>query len=223
MMGVASHLNIRLDEYDARIRTFVPDYETQVNVTAEALHLLDTHRPTIIDLGIGTGALTARCLEIHPGARIIGIDADEGMLASARERLLRHSQLELVHGDFLQLPFPACDGIVATLALHHVPSPGEKKAFYGKCRAALRSPGLLVTADCYPAREARLAAIHREAWLAHLQRSYSPEEAQGYLDTWADEDYHFPLDEELRWLGDAGFSTEILWRRHGFAVVAAMA
>ena len=222
-MSVASHLKIRLDEYDARIRTFVPDYEVQLDVTAKALRLLDIPRPTMIDLGIGTGALAARCLEIHPGARIIGIDADEGMLRSARERLLQHSQLELVRGDFLQLPLPTCDAIVATLALHHVPTPGEKQDFYGKCRAALRSPGLLVTADCYPAREARLAAIHRQAWLAHLQRSYSPEEAEGYLEAWADEDYHFPLEDELMWLGEAGFATEVLWRRDGFAVVAGMA
>jgi hypothetical protein len=26
-MGVATHLGIKLGEYDARIRTFIPDYE----------------------------------------------------------------------------------------------------------------------------------------------------------------------------------------------------
>ncbi|MFC1661665.1 class I SAM-dependent methyltransferase [Gemmatimonadota bacterium] len=76
-----------------------------------------------MDLGIGTGALAAHCLEVRPGARIIGIDTDEGMLESARERLLRNPSLELIHGDFGQVPVPTCDAVVASLALHHIPSP----------------------------------------------------------------------------------------------------
>ena len=221
-MGVTSHLNIRLDEYDTRIRTFVPDYETQLDITAEALRLLDATQPTIIDVGIGTGALTARCLEVHPRARIIGIDTDEGMLKVARKRLSQHSELELVHGDFLRVPLPPCDAIVASLALHHVPTPGEKQAFYRRCRGALRPAGLLVSADCYPGREEGLAEVHHEAWVAHLQHSYTREESVGHLEAWADEDTYFPLEDELGWLRASGFLPEVLWRKDGFAVVGAV-
>ena len=86
-MGVASHLGIQLDEYDARIRTFIPRYERMLDVAADAVAGLKGRSPVILDLGIGSGALSARCLTRLPAARIVGIDEDRGMLELARRRL----------------------------------------------------------------------------------------------------------------------------------------
>ena len=47
-MGVASHLHIQLDEYDARIRTFIPGYEQMLDAGAHALHALATAAPVIV-------------------------------------------------------------------------------------------------------------------------------------------------------------------------------
>jgi ubiquinone/menaquinone biosynthesis C-methylase UbiE len=176
-----------------------------------------------VDLGIGTGALAARCLAGLPEARIIGIDADGEMLEAAEFRLSGHVRLTLIHGDFLKLELPECDALVASFSLHHIPTPTQKQAFYRRCRDALTESGLLVSADCYPDRDPAHASRQREAWLEHLQRSYTREEAEGYLEAWAEEDVHFSLDEELAWLGEAGLVPEVLWRVDGFAVVAARA
>jgi len=218
-MGVAGHLRIELDEYDQKIRTFVPHYETLLEVTSEALRLLQAPVPTIIDLGIGTGALTEACLVVSPGARVIGVDSDPGMLDTARYRLQGHADLELRHGSFLQVPLPPADAVVATLALHHVADPEEKKAFFRRVFEGLRPGGIFASGDCYPAAEPELATEHRNAWLRHLERSYSRTEAEGYLEAWADEDTYFPLTWELDWLREAGFTAEVLWRAGGFAVV----
>ena len=71
-MSVASHLGIRLDEYDARIRTFIPDYETMLDAAAA---VVPPDARTIVDLGIGTGAFAARCVRRATRARVVGIDA----------------------------------------------------------------------------------------------------------------------------------------------------
>ena len=55
-MSVAAHLGIRLSEYDRRIRTFIPRYEEILD--AAAASVVPKAR-TIVDLGIGTGALAA--------------------------------------------------------------------------------------------------------------------------------------------------------------------
>ena len=68
-----------------------------------------------------------------------------------------------------------------------------------------------------------MAAEHREAWLKHMEKSYSREESESHLASWADEDVYFPLDWELGWLREAGFRPEVLWRVEGFAVVAGFA
>jgi SAM-dependent methyltransferase len=219
-MSVAGHLSIQVDEYDARIRTFVPYYEHMIATAARVLEVIESAQPTVIDLGVGTGALAAACLAVRPGARLIGIDADPAMLDLARVRLDRAAS-ELINGNFLNAPFSPCDAIVACLSLHHVATPAAKAALYSRCAQALPAGGLLVSADCFPARDPQLAARQRRAWLAHLEQSYSAAEAEGYLETWSGEDTYFPLEDELNWLRGAGLLPEVVWRAGGFAVIAA--
>lgn len=220
-MGVASHLKIELEEYDARIRTFVPYYEQMLSLVADALRPLEVENPTIVDLGVGTGALAARCLVARPSARLVGIDSDPGMLGVARQRLAGWDAVELLTGDFLETEIPRCDALVASVALHHVRTPDAKRAFYLKCADAIRPGGVLVSADCFPSRDPSAAAVQRTAWLAHLERTYSGPEAEGFLSAWADEDVYFPLEDEMDWLRAAGFRPEVIWRKEGFAVLCA--
>lgn len=220
-MSVSVHLGIDLGEYDSRIRSFVPRYEELIRIAAESLRFVGSSEPGIVDIGVGTGALAAACLGARPEAELLGIDNDPGMLTAARIRLAAYSRATLMEADFLHADLPACDAIVACLALHHVRAPEEKRAFYAKCRAALRPSGVLVSADCFPGSEPAVAAEQREAWLAHMETSYSRTEAEAYLASWADEDVYFPLESELGWLREAGFRPEVLWRVGGFAVIAA--
>ncbi len=218
-MGVGTHLRIQIDEYDARIITFVPAYEELLSAAAEALRLLSGQSLKIVDLGIGTGALAARCLTVHHDAHILGIDNDPAMLDVARARLANHHNLDLVCGNLLSVSIPPCDAIVASIALHHIKTPEEKNAYYQKCYSALKPGGILVSADCFPARDARLAEAHRKSWLHHLEQTYSPPEAEAHLASWAEEDRYFPLEDEVEWLRNAGFSPEVVWRVAGFAVL----
>ncbi len=220
-MGVAGHLRIELDEYDASIRAFVPGYGAMLRATASVLADLPAADPAIVDLGIGTGALAEACLEVRPDARLTGIDADPGMLRAAGVRLSAHRAVELLEGDLLEVPLPPCDAVVASLALHHVPRATTKRALYARCAAALRAGGVLVSADRFLAGEPRADAADREAWLTHLERSFTRAEAEGYLEAWAGEDTYFPLESELAWLRDAGLIPEVRRHETGFAVIAA--
>jgi tRNA (cmo5U34)-methyltransferase len=222
-MAVASHLNIDLAEYDQKIRTFIPYYEEMLDVVAAGLLLLDRAPPTILELGIGTGALASRALAKRPGARLIGIDADSEILKTAEARLQPlGAEIELIHGVFGTARLPRCDAAIQSFALHHLPDCRRKMAFYRKLFDALTPGGMLLSADCHPGADARLAAVHDEAWRAHLQQFYSADEADGYLKAWASEDVYFSLDDEIEVLGAAGFGTDVLWRRDGFAVIAAI-
>lgn len=220
-MSVAGHLRIELEAYDASIRAFVPGYEAMLRAAAAALAELPAPVPDIVDLGIGTGALADACLAVRPDARLTGIDADAGMLAAARERLGGGPAVRLIEGDFLETALPECDAIVASLALHHVPTAGAKRAFYGGCAEALRPGGVLVSADRFLAGKPGVDAADREAWLAHLESSFTRGEAEGHLRAWAEEDTYFPLEDELEWLRSAGLAPQVRWRETGFAVLAA--
>ena len=223
MSSVASHLGIDLNEYDARIRTFIPGYESLLAAGAAAV---PRGARTIVDLGTGTGALAWRCLQRARGARLIGIDADPGMLAVAGRRLAATARpsapATFVTGNFLRTPIPRCDTVVASFALHHVRTRGAKARLYARIRSALRRRGVLVSVDCHPSRDRLLARAQREAWLTHLRRAYSKREAQGFLDAWSKEDVYVPLESEVRMLERAGFAVTVVKRSESFAVLRAL-
>lgn len=220
-MSVSQHLNIKLSEYDQRIRTFIPNYEEMLNEVAALVALIKKPQPTVIDFGIGTGALAARCLRFLPQARLIGIDADPDILALARRRLARkHVQkLTLQQGDFLTMILPRCDAVVATLALHHIHAMNAKRRFYTQCFAALRRGGILATGDCFMAENPTLTQRYMEIWAKHLRQFYSWRQTQSFFAAWAVEDVYFPLREEIDMLSAAGFEVEVTWRRPPFAVI----
>lgn len=217
-MSVSSHLAIDLDEYDARIRTFIPGYEEMLHTAAR---LAASRSPrVVVDLGTGTGALAARVARLARHPTIVGIDEDAGMLAAAARRLPRR-RTTLVHDSFLAAPLPRCDAITASFALHHVASPARKRRFYRRARAALRRGGVLVSADCHPSSLADIAAAGRQAWRRFLAGTYGPRAADRYLAAWAGEDFYTTLEDELQMLSAAGFATDVIWRKDSFAVIAA--
>ena len=215
-MSVASHLGINLSEYDSRIRTFIPHYEEMLDVGATAI---PAAARTIVDLGIGTGALASRCLMHAPRARVVGIDMDSAILALAQRRL--GDRVSLTTGSFLRAPLPACESVVASFSLHHIRTRAAKASLYKRIHAALRPGGLFVSVDCQPATDAVVRRAQFAEWLAHLRRAYTPAQAKATLASWSHEDVYVPLDAELALMRSAGFRVELLWRRGAFAVIRA--
>jgi SAM-dependent methyltransferase len=68
----------------------------------------------IVDLGCGTGGLTA--LLARAGRRVVGVDGSAPMLDVARARCRRFgARVRLVRADMLRLPaFPGCAAVVAS-------------------------------------------------------------------------------------------------------------
>ncbi len=216
-MGVASHLGIRIRDYDRMIRTFIPNYEEMLDEAASALRLLPTRSPLLIELGIGSGALAQRCLMVTPRARVVGLDVDPDILALARERL--GSRLTTIEGPFQTANLPRCDAVTASFSLHHVRTRARKADVYRRVFRALRPGGLFVIADCCVAGRRDQRELDHAAWREHLQRAYPRPRAAAFLRAWAKEDVYVPLSAEIDLLERAGFQTDVRWRRNAFAVI----
>ena len=120
-------------EYDARIRTFIPDYEEMLDVAAAAV---PRNARAIVDLGTGTG----RARRAMPPPRSHGPARrhrrrhgdPEGRGATAGRAARRSSR-----ASFLRAPIPRCDVIVSSFALHHVRTRAAKAGLYTRLRRAL--------------------------------------------------------------------------------------
>ena len=220
-MSVASHLAVSPARYDTRIRSLIPLYDELIAEVARALGHAARPLRTVVDLGIGTGALARACLESAPGARVWGIDADADMMAIARTRLGRLSRrATMITGSFLDEPLPACDAMVASYSLHHIRTRRAKLAFYRRCYRALRPGGVLINGDCAPASTRRGFARDLDFWYTHLGRTFgSRARGRRVYESWANEDVYVPLADEIRLLERAGFAIDVPWRRSPFAVI----
>lgn len=219
-MGATAHLGIKPGEYDKTIATLIPHYKELIGAAATAVDVIARTTPAVVDLGTGSGTLAERILAVRPKARLIGVDADPVMLATARRRL--RGAIRTIEENFERIDIPPCDVVSASFALHHIPTGRRKAAIYQRCFSSLRPGGMIVSADCYLASSTTMQKRHREAWLSHLQRAYTRRKAQQFLKMWAKEDVYFTLDREIKLLKDAGFEVEVTWRNDSFAVLVGL-
>ena len=219
-MGVAAHLGIKQGEYDRAIATLIPHYSELLDAAAAAVDAVARLTPAVVDLGTGSGTLAQRILKVRPKSRLIGIDADASMLATASKRL--RGKIQTIEENFEEIHIPRCDVVSASFSLHHIPTGRRKAAVYKRCFASLRPGGMFVSADCYLAANKPIQKRNREAWLNHLKKHHSAKKAENFLRTWAKEDVYFTLDREIELLRDAGFGIEIPWRKDSFAVLVGL-
>lgn len=151
---------------------------------------------TILELGIGTGETTRRVLERHPGATLTAIDASPEMLERAQAAFPRSDlRLSRLEDPLPEGPF---DLVFSALAVHHLDGVGKRNLFRAVAEV-MRPGGWFVLADIVvPERE---------------------EDSQIEID-W-EMDLPDRLDDQLDWLGEAGFEAEPVWTFKDLAVVRA--
>lgn len=218
--SVSTHLRIDVGEYDAAVRRFIPGYDAMLDHAAAAVAAV---RPALVlDLGAGTGALADRLLRLDGDAIVELWDVDDEMLANARVRLADHAdRARFLHRSFDD-PFPPCDAIMGSLALHHVTTMEAKSAIYRRARAALRPGGALVVADATIPSEAPRQARSWRIWADHMVASGIDERAAwNHFDEWAAEDRYRSIEEELAALGAAGFDAQVAWQSGPMSVLVA--
>jgi len=106
--------------------------------SADMIGLLDPQPgERILDLGCGTGHLTAQIAE--RGAEVLGIDSSPAMIGQARQNYPK-LKFSLADARQLQLPEPF-DAVFSNAALHWVP---EASAVVARVAAALKPGGRFV-------------------------------------------------------------------------------
>jgi tRNA (cmo5U34)-methyltransferase len=178
----------------------------------------------VLDLGGGTGALSAAVLDGLPGVRVSVLDVDADMLEEARRRLARFTDRVSFHEGSFLAPLPAADAVAASLALHHVHDLQTKTELYSAIHDALAPGGVVLNLDAAVTEEGRLNRLLFDRMTAQMgDHGITDAEARRHFAAWAKEDRYFPLDAELGALRRAGFAeVECFWRRGLCAVICGL-
>jgi tRNA (cmo5U34)-methyltransferase len=172
----------------------IHDYDRFQEEVAAATAGLEVRK--LLDLGIGTGETAWRVVALHPDARLTGVDASEAMLGRARERFPEAELVRRALED--ELPPGPFDVVYSALAIHHLAA-DAKRDLFGRIASVLRPSGRFVLGDVVvPARAEDVV-----------------------IDVSDDVDVPDTLADQLRWLGEAGFSAEPTWVCRDLVVVAA--
>jgi len=182
------------DRYLDQMHDEIHDYdEFQAEVAAATAGVVARE---LLDLGIGTGETAQRVAALHPAARLTAVDANEAMLSRARERF---PEAELVRRPLEdELPPGPFDVAYSALAIHHLAA-DAKRDLFGRISHVLRPGGRFVLGDVV----------------------VPPDPEDAVIDVSGEVDVPDPLEDQLRWLGEAGFRAAPTWACRDLVVVAA--
>lgn len=219
--AAADAFSVHAREYTALRRRLVPVYDQFYRAVVDVLRLLGengVHR--VLDLGAGTGLLSAEVATEFPAVTIELLDASEPMLREARERL--GGTVSAIHvADMAgRLPPGPFDAVVSALAIHHLEHE-DKRALMARAFEVLRPGGVFVNAEQVAAPSPELTETYESRWADECRALGATEQELADTRERMRHDRCIDVEPQLRWLRDAGFSpADCVYKHWRFAVMA---
>jgi tRNA (cmo5U34)-methyltransferase len=213
-------------EYDQLRRKFIPCFDDFYGV---ALSLLprpqvcgDMRTLPMLEMGAGTGLLSAMILEAIPCAHLTMVDLAPQMLAKARQRLAgQEGRARIIEADYLQAdlggPYQA---VISALSIHHLED-GDKRRLFAKVHGLLGPGGIFVNADQVLGASPWVQEFQYNLWLRQVHLAGITPSQMAQARQRMAYDRLASLEYQLAWLRQAGFQdVDCLYRHYSFAVYA---
>lgn len=174
-----------------------------------------------LDLGAGTGLLSATLTAAFPNARITLLDASAAMLQGSERRFGRDDRFEYRVSDYAREPLEgAYHAIVSALSIHHL-NAYDKRALFRRVRVALEAGGVFVNADQVRGPTEEIERRYQKDWICQARKfGVSDPDLLAAMER-QQADQSSTLMEQLTWLQEAGFRNVNCWyKNERFAVMA---
>ncbi|HNX18633.1 MAG TPA: methyltransferase domain-containing protein [Methanoregula sp.] len=209
-------------EYDAQREFVIPKMREFYGAAVSGAES-KKESPAILDVGAGTGLLSALMLEKYPSATITLLDISDKMLTVAKTRFNGRSNVTYRTGDYSQVDLGGpYDLVCSALSIHHLDSENKRRLF-GRIFSVLVPGGLFVNADQAEGETPYFSGIYREYWDDFLKNGpLSPEESDEIRRRRDTLDRNDKLSDQIAWLAGAGFSdVDVVYKNRTFIVTVA--
>ncbi|MFT9846919.1 class I SAM-dependent methyltransferase [Aneurinibacillus sp. REN35] len=176
--------------------------------------------PNILDIGAGTGLLSAFMLEKYPKANLTLIDLSEKMLEIAKLRFEDHPNVKYIVDDYTTYAFEdTFDIVMSSLSIHHI-TDEEKQNVYHKSFSIIKNDGVFINADQVLGSTPYIESLYTNDWKKKIETSglTKQEILSAYERTALDK--MSTLEDQVRWLKEAGFSdVDCIYKYFNFVVL----
>lgn len=179
--------------------------------------------PAILDIGAGTGLMSAYMLQKFPQAHLTLVDIAENMLEMARQRFSGREHTRYIVSDYsggdLGGPY---DIACSALSIHHLPTEDKRELFH-RVFSVIRPGGMFVNADQADGETLYFRKQYLEYWNEFLRAGPMTKEQHAEILNRRDTlDKNEKLSDQLAWLREAGFSdVDVVYRNRMFIVTVA--
>ena len=206
MEHIRQAFNRFAQDYDTQREFIIPEMRQFYDTAVWAMESKEPE-PEILDIGAGTGLLSAHLLEKFPQAHLTLMDIAENMLDMARQRFSGREKTRYMVSDYstgdLGGPY---DIACSALSIHHL-APEEKRLLFRRIYACLKPGGMFVNADQADGETPYFRQRYLEYWDAFLKSGPMTGAQHGEILKRRDTlDRNEKLSDQLAWLREAGFS-----------------
>jgi len=222
MEHIRQAFNKFAQDYDAQREYIIPEMQQYYGAAVWAMET-SAPEPAILDVGAGTGLLSAFLLEKFPEARLTLMDISENMLDMARKRFATRPGTEYIVCDYSRSELGGqYDIVCSALSIHHL-SPEDKRLLFKRIFTALKHGGMFVNADQADGETLYFRHRYLDYWNDFLKNGPMTEEQHAEILKRRDTlDRNDKLSDQLAWLKKAGFTdVDVVYRNRTFIVSVA--
>ena len=212
------------DTYDRARRRLIPCFDELYRAAVDALPFKRDDAFEVLDLGAGTGLLSAFVAFSYPRARITMVDAAEQMLVQARVRFaLGGDRFRFEVADYgLGKITGHYDAILSALSLNHLPDE-KKRMIFDQSYAGLNDGGIFVNADRVLGETPELELRLHTSWMRRARELGVGERDLRQALERMEFDSAATVSDQLQWLSASGFrEIGLQYRNLIFAVYSGM-
>ena len=128
----------------------------------------------VVDIGCGPATQLGQIAQLNPDVSFLGVDLSDEMLTQGKRHVgdLGLRNVEFLNADMTDLhdiASGAADGVISTMALHHLPTLAGLERCFSEIRRILRPQGALYLVDF-----GRLKSLQSVIYFAYMNAAHQP-------------------------------------------------